>query len=254
MSKAIHQYFDQVTNLQFDKDLTNYKHSLVTQTEINQLLVLPNQFFYITDMEELNNIYVHPNIEHVLGYTPEDFYELKVIYNILHPDDEAFVLEYTYKTIEYTRKPDVCQKEKSKWVFSLTFRLLHKKGYYIWVERHVSCYRCDKLNNMVYAISFYSDVTHLKKNNLIDYNYLVDEEIPFNINELLKKHRFPAFSKREIEIIHLIAAGLTAREIANQLFISLDTAMTHRKNILHKASASNCAQLVKFAIENNIIH
>lgn len=252
MTKSINQYFDQVTNLQFDKGLPNYKQSLITKTEIDKLMVLPNQFFYITDMEALNNIYVHPNIEHVLGYTPDDFYELKMIYNIVHPNDETFVLAYTFKTIEYSRKSETQLKDKTNWVFSLTFRLMHKKGHYIWVERHVSCYRCDKLNNMVYAISFYSDVTHLKKNNLIDYNFIVDEDIPFDINNLLKKHQFPAFSKREIQIIHLIAEGLTARQIANQLFISLDTATTHRKNILHKANATNCAQLVKFAIKHGI--
>lgn len=253
MSKAIEQYIYQVNNFQFDKELPNYKNMLTNQEELDKILVLPNQFFYISDMEELTNIYIHPNIEHVLGYTPKDFQTFKMIYNILHPEDEAFVLEYTFKTVEYARKPAICNEKITQLVFSITFRVMHQTGHYIWVERHTSCYRCDKLNNMVYAISMYSDVSHLKKNNLIDYNYHVDEEFPFDISDLIKKYHLNIFSKREIEIIHLIAAGLTARQIAEKLFISADTAMTHRKNILHKAEAANSAQLIKFAIQHGII-
>ncbi len=253
MSSSINNYIQRFQSFEFDPQLPKYKDILVDQKEINNILVLPNQFFYIADLNELVNIYVHPNVEHVLGYTPEDFHSFNLLHSILHPEDEAFFLEYTIKVIEYTRIPELAVKDKSHWIFGLTFRLRNRSSHYIWVERHTNCFKFDKLNNLVYVLCLYSDVTHLKKNNLIDYYWNADEEVPFDINDLVKKHLAPAFSKREIEIIQLIAQGLTARKIAEQLFISLDTAITHRKNILHKANATNCAQLVKFAIEHGII-
>lgn len=253
MNNPIKHFINQVTNLEFDKELPNYKQTLIKQSEIDKLLVLSNQFFYVTDMEVLNNVYVHPNIEKVLGYSQKEFQTYKMIYNLLHPDDQAFVLKCTLKTIEYTRKPDACNKDKTQWVFSLTFRFLHKSGHYVWVERHACCYKSDRLGNMVYALCFYTDITHIKKNNYIDCNWHTNEAEPIDISGLINEFKASIFTKRETEIIGLIAEGLTAKQIAALLCIADETVMTHRKNILRKANATNCAQLVRFAIDHGII-
>lgn len=60
-------------------------------------------------------------------------------------------------------------------------------------------------------------------------------------------------SKREIEVLLLIAEGYTNAEIADKLFTSKRTIETHRQNILEKTQAKNTANLVKFAIEHKII-
>lgn len=57
----------------------------------------------------------------------------------------------------------------------------------------------------------------------------------------------------EIEIIRLIADGLTTKEIALRKFISFHTVMTHRKNIFRKAGVNNVSELVMFAIRNGIV-
>ncbi|MFI5212096.1 MAG: response regulator, partial [Ignavibacteria bacterium] len=51
-------------------------------------------------------------------------------------------------------------------------------------------------------------------------------------------------TKREIEILKLIASGYSNQEIANILYISYNTVDTHRKNIMHKLSIKNTAGLV----------
>lgn len=60
-------------------------------------------------------------------------------------------------------------------------------------------------------------------------------------------------TKREIEILKLIATGYSNQEIANILYISYNTVDTHRKNIMHKLSIKNTAGLVRYAIEKEII-
>lgn len=60
-------------------------------------------------------------------------------------------------------------------------------------------------------------------------------------------------SKREIEVLSLIAEGFTNAEIAEKLFTSKRTIETHRQNILEKTGAKNTANLIKFAIVNKII-
>jgi len=60
-------------------------------------------------------------------------------------------------------------------------------------------------------------------------------------------------TQRETEIINLIAQEYTNKEIAKQLFISIDTVKTHRKNLLSKLLVSNAAGLVRRGIELNLI-
>ena len=63
----------------------------------------------------------------------------------------------------------------------------------------------------------------------------------------------PALTKREKEILHHIADGLTNNQIAEKLFISPLTVDSHRKNLLAKLKVNNTASLIKLAIENSLI-
>jgi DNA-binding NarL/FixJ family response regulator len=58
---------------------------------------------------------------------------------------------------------------------------------------------------------------------------------------------------RELEIIRLIADGLTNHEIADRLFLSAVTVDTHRKNILAKLHLKNTAALVKYAADHKLL-
>lgn len=60
-------------------------------------------------------------------------------------------------------------------------------------------------------------------------------------------------SEREMEIIKLIAEGLSNKEVADKLFLSNHTVTTHRKNIMNKLGVNNTAGLVLFAVRENLI-
>lgn len=60
-------------------------------------------------------------------------------------------------------------------------------------------------------------------------------------------------TKREIEILKLIAEGLSSQEIADKLYISLRTVETHRLNINQKLDVKNTAGLVKEALRRGLI-
>ncbi len=60
-------------------------------------------------------------------------------------------------------------------------------------------------------------------------------------------------SKREIEVIKLIADGLSYNKIAEKLFISSRTVETHKKNIIDKLELKTTIDLIKYAILNGIV-
>lgn len=60
-------------------------------------------------------------------------------------------------------------------------------------------------------------------------------------------------SSREKEVLGLVAAGLTNKEIADRLCISVNTAITHRKNISSKLGIKSASGLSLYALMNGII-
>lgn len=70
--------------------------------------------------------------------------------------------------------------------------------------------------------------------------------LAYHHHALLPK-TLPLITKREIDVLKLIAEGKSTHEIGQQLFISDETVKTHRKNLLRKLGASNGASLVKAA-------
>lgn len=63
----------------------------------------------------------------------------------------------------------------------------------------------------------------------------------------------PVITRREKEVLQLIAEGLTNAEIAEKLFISVPTVNTHRKSILEKFDVKNTATLIGKAIKLGIV-
>jgi two-component system, NarL family, response regulator NreC len=60
-------------------------------------------------------------------------------------------------------------------------------------------------------------------------------------------------SDREREVLRLLALGHTNQEIAKQLFISVRTAETHRAHIMQKLRLTTRAELVRYALANDLI-
>ena len=60
-------------------------------------------------------------------------------------------------------------------------------------------------------------------------------------------------TEREVEILRLLAEGLSNKEIGDKIFISHRTVDTHRTNLMKKLDVHNVAGLIRFAIRNGLI-
>jgi DNA-binding NarL/FixJ family response regulator len=90
-----------------------------------------------------------------------------------------------------------------------------------------------------------------------DEEYMDDAIKKILLQESITGHRRSIFevplTKREKEILKLIADGMSSQEIAETLFISLRTVETHRLNLNQKLDVKNTAGLVKEAIKRGLI-
>ena len=60
-------------------------------------------------------------------------------------------------------------------------------------------------------------------------------------------------SDREEEVLQLISEGFTNMEIADKLFLSKRTVEGHRQSLINKAKVKNSAELIKFAVQHNLV-
>ena len=72
--------------------------------------------------------------------------------------------------------------------------------------------------------------------------------------QLCRRRHYPCgLSQREVEVLRLIAAGKSNREIADVLFISINTVANHVRNILTKTNAANRTEAATFAIHHSLL-
>lgn len=94
------------------------------------------------------------------------------------------------------------------------------------------------------TFSLYDDLEILKEklNRLLDVEEEQETELPQEV-----------LSKREKEIVTCIVKGMTNKEIANALFLSTNTVITHRRNIVRKLQIHSPAGLTIYAIINKFV-
>lgn len=97
------------------------------------------------------------------------------------------------------------------------------------------------------------------------FHYIIDIREPRNriaaiFDEALQDSRISSadqedyeLSDRETEVLVLIAQGLSSKEIADRLCISIHTVNTHRKNITHKTGIKSVAGLAVYAMIHNLM-
>jgi DNA-binding CsgD family transcriptional regulator len=96
---------------------------------------------------------------------------------------------------------------------------------------------------------------------LFDDTFFITDDVSFIIKKInkLTNHQKEndtedeQLSKRETEILKWLAKGLSNKEIANKLNISIHTVNTHRKNIMDKTSIRSLAGLTVYAVSKGII-
>jgi DNA-binding NarL/FixJ family response regulator len=128
----------------------------------------------------------------------------------------------------------------------------------------------------ILAVSSYSDYSYIKRmvdNGALGYilknapeqeiidaiqavskgkKYLA-EEVKEALDGKSNRTNQPALTRRELEVLSLIAEGFTNEEVADKLFISPLTIDSHRKNLLAKFQARNTASLIKLAMQNGYL-
>jgi two-component system, NarL family, invasion response regulator UvrY len=79
------------------------------------------------------------------------------------------------------------------------------------------------------------------------------EKLAFNLEADTEKPPHEELSDREYQVLCLIASGKTVRQISEELYLSMSTVNTYRARILQKMNMKTDAELIRYAIQNQLI-
>ncbi|MGP4117134.1 response regulator transcription factor [Levilactobacillus zymae] len=91
--------------------------------------------------------------------------------------------------------------------------------------------------------------------SVLDGQAYLDAQIdPCPTREQLHNDNYTRLSKREIEVFPLMVLGYSNKSIATRLYISPKTVEAHKASIMHKLNIHSRPELVRYALNNNLIN
>jgi DNA-binding CsgD family transcriptional regulator len=183
--------------------------------------------------------YVNADIEEVKKYGPAYYI------SIMHPDDGPVVLDTYKKVFEFSFNLPVEERKDYKTIFN--FRLGYQGKYFHFVQQIVTLELTQRgkiwlglsLSDMLPEDEKFEKVNRRVINLRNGKYYLFNEDD--------KENTWQSLSTRELEVLGLVSKGYISKEIADKLFISVNTVNNHRQNILEKIKAANTNEAVRYA-------
>lgn len=215
---------------------------------LDRLDVIDSSTIMIFDLYKREHIYVSSKFETVLGYDIDEASEEGTDYFncYVHPDDLLALTEAGVYFLEMALKMPVQEVKNYKLISEYRMKKANDEWLRV-VEQHV-CLEFDKHENVWLSLSMLDispnqDLDSPAQSRLL--NFKTGQLFNFP-PESLKKEKSP-LSKREKQILDLLASGLISKQIADKLYISTNTVNTHRQRIIEKLNVANTAEAVKYS-------
>jgi len=221
-------------------------------------------YYYILDSPTLTLDHVSESVRTLLGIDPNDF-SLDRFIDIIHPDDLDFFMRCEDVVAHFLKNcipPDKMVNYKIN--YSLRERVAD--GSYRLFLMQTLTLKTTEDGALLKVFGTHTDINHITSTNnqklsLIGLNgepSFLEIDVfgdPLFENFVLFDYeaQSPSFTKRELDVIKLLARGLSTDEISKELNISIQTVFTHRKNILRKSKAKNTSELVAECVRKGYV-
>ncbi len=221
---------------------------------LNQLDAISTGAIAVFDLFKKEHAYLSPKFESLFGWDMERAKEQgnKYIDEKVHPDDLQLMLEAGLYLLRFAF---TISPEKRKDFKLLTdYRTKNAAGEYVRVVEQHSILENDKSGNIWLSLAImdrspYSDVRTPLRSRLM--NFKTGEVFLFPPE---KKERLGGtLTTREKEVLQLIAQGLISKEIADKLYLSVNTVNTHRQRIIEKLNVANTFEAIKYATDIGLL-
>ena len=209
--------------------------------QLEQVMEDNDQFLTVSDLGQIKFLFASKRIRQMIGVEPAELNPGHFV-EVTHPDDlnrlgllraQTFIVE-----------KEVLETQKGSALVSFSMRLRNPAGEYNNHLCQAYFFYSPIPHKAVYLVQVISNVSWYKMKKQEFHHYKGKDLSFFRYpdEELLKIG--PVFSTRELEIIKLVESGLSSKQIAEKLFLSVYTVNTHRSNILEKSGKAQVSDLI----------
>ncbi len=220
---------------------------------------LPNQSYqwleeissvavFVCNINSGEILFMSKSVQNIGGY-PYYCYEqggLSFFASLVHPEDYGMLLNNYVEAISCVQFSGATPDEN--YSFTNQFRIWHKEQYWITIQTDVLVLDSTKNGEIkkVFGTLKKAEANRIQNVQMEGGNEttenLLQSKKPIPIN--LKKSPNEKITPRELEVLQLIGHGFSAKQIADKLYISIHTAINHRKNLIEKFQVKNTAELI----------
>lgn len=212
---------------------------------IDTILTIFNHKTYLPELEVGEELF--------WGFLPNETKEerMKKIFSILHKDYTTFPVESINWFTSVILKIPFTQKRNMK-IHHCCIRFIRDDDKQIRLFSQGVPIQLDAERNFKYTLNYVQNINHLIKKTFTFYwirlTYGEQNEFVQTFHSDAKEYsNHDLLSVREKEVLLLISEGLDTKEIANKLFISINTVGNHRSNMIERLGARDTTALVQLA-------
>jgi DNA-binding CsgD family transcriptional regulator len=250
--KAIKEDFFLNSTVKYDKVFLAEKYKSLIDN-FNGFITICN---YLTGIYE----YVSDGIHSILGHDLRKKSNEEVtdfIVSIIKDEHRDFMMNSLLPIVLKYFTEHATFATGTDYRYSCCMQLKNVYGEYIWFLVDTVVIEADPKGFPIRTLITSTNISQFKKDECVYYN--IAKKNSDGVYEIVLEgtddNRISDINltRRELGIINLISQGLTNKEIAEKLFISLHTVQTHRKSIMKKTKCSGTAELTTFAFTRGLI-
>jgi len=218
--------------------------------EMEECLQQSNQFFFIGDIIQLKILFTSSGSTQLLGVPPDQL-DPSTFYTRTHPD--ILLRHNVARTKLFNFGQELFISKQPYGILSTNFKFLNATDNYS--EFLVQCYLfySEIPYKTVYLLQVVTDIENIHPIKFGYHFYLGTDRSFFRYPDTKLLNSGNVFSKREYEIINLLASGSNSQQIADKLFLSIHTVNTHRRNLLKKSGKLSTNELILSLKERGVI-
>lgn len=209
---------------------------------------------FILDLSQGKYLDMTPSVESLTGYSSKYIINsgVNMIVEKYHPlDGNLYFQDIFFRNIDFLRQRP---QESSNFRFTYNYRFKTKRGEYIMLFQEMIVLRSAPDGTPTVVLISLTDISHFASGTKIIHridDMRSGEQVHKHIHFLTEEAS--VLSRKEIEVLKWVVEGLSCDAIARKLQLSIYTVYNHRKNILEKTNCDNIADVLKYAVERQIL-
>ena len=215
--------------------------SLIQDEFISENQAISTGYSCIFNWAQMRYIFVSKSIKNILGYTAEHFLAegFSFSLSLIHPADKQKLRQMHLAIFNYYYK--TATEERKQLRFSYNLRVKTAGNGYVQILRQSNFRGFTADGKPVLEYIYSTDITTFRYHSsmVLVVHKLSETGTYIMCHEQEFSDAQSRLSERENEVLALAKLGLTSKEIAIKLYLSIETVKSHRKNIIAKTGAGN---------------